>query len=97
MATGRHPDQATMEKLQSKGQAMAPAAGSDRPRYQIRNGTDLDRAIKAVGRGSGSHNTIRAYIIRRAKALGLSSKIPGNWNSDGSLKGGSGDNDNDGD
>ncbi|MGH3097877.1 MAG: HK97 family phage prohead protease [Streptosporangiales bacterium] len=48
--------------------------------------TDLEKAISAVGRGSGSHDAIRQHIIRRAKALGLSDLIPENWNSDGSLR-----------
>lgn len=87
------PDAATMKRLRSMGQAMAPAPGSGRPaRYQIRNADDLDKAIKAVGRGSGSHDAIRKFIIGRAKALGLSSRIPDNWNADGSVKGDTGSN-----
>jgi hypothetical protein len=62
--------------------------------YYIRNGeegaSDLDNAIRAVGRGEdgdpSSGDPIRVHIIKRAKALGLSSKIPDTWNSDGSLK-----------
>jgi hypothetical protein len=57
--------------------------------YPIENEADLGKAIHAVGRGGSSHNAIRAHIIRRARSLGASSKIPDNWNSDGSLKGGS--------
>lgn len=52
--------------------------------YYIRNGDDLDNAIQAVGRGKGSHNAIRAHIIKRAAALGLSSRIPANWSASGS-------------
>ena len=61
--------------------------------YYIRNGpqgvTDLDNAIKAVGRGSeddGGHDAIRSHIMRRATALKLSDRIPDTWNPDGSLK-----------
>lgn len=60
--------------------------------YYIRNGSigasDLQNAIDAVGRGEpqSSHDAIRKHIMTRAKALGLSDKIPDNWNSDGSLK-----------
>src|SRR5690349_21695885 len=60
--------------------------------YYIRNGSvgasDLQNAIDAVGRGEpqSSHDAIRVHIIKRAKALGLSDKIPDNWNPDGSLK-----------
>jgi HK97 family phage prohead protease len=53
--------------------------------YPIKDKDDLEKAIKAVGRGNASHNSIRAHIIARAKALKLSSLIPDNWNSDGSL------------
>lgn len=55
------------------------------PSYPIGDTEDLDNAIRAVGRGKGDHDAVRAYIIRRAKALGASAKIPENWNSDGSL------------
>lgn len=75
----RHPDQAKMKSLEAKGQALAPASGSDRPRYQITDRSDLARAIKAVGRGSGGHALIRAYIKRRAAALGASDMIPSDW------------------
>lgn len=54
--------------------------------YYIRDAADLSNAIDAVGRGNANHDTIRKHIIKRAAALHLSSKIPSNWNSDGSLK-----------
>lgn len=87
------PDAATMRKLQSQGKAMPPNQPGGRPRFQIRNADDLDNAIRAVGRatsGGGAHSEaarskVRRYIIGRAKTLGLSSKIPGTWNSDGDL------------
>ena len=47
--------------------------------YPIRNGSDLDNAIDAIGRGSGSHAAIRAHIIQRAKALGLTAQLPAGW------------------
>lgn len=43
-------------------------------------------AIHAVGRGGADHDAIRRHIIKRAKSLGCSSKIPDNWNADGSLQ-----------
>lgn len=65
-----------------------PAPGQDRPgRFQILNRTDLENAIRAVGRASGDHNVVRRYIIRRARALNLSNLIPDNWSADGSMKG----------
>jgi hypothetical protein len=45
----------------------------------------VDTAIHAVGRGNASHDSIRAHIIKRADSLGCSTKIPDNWNKDGSL------------
>ncbi len=61
--------------------------------FYIRNGSigasDLDNAIKAVGRGEadgGNGNDIRRHIMKRASALKLSDRIPDTWNSDGSLK-----------
>lgn len=89
------PDAATMRKLQKQGKAMPPTPGGDRPRFQIRNADDLDNAIKAVGRARPNtgpeHDKVRRYIAQRAKALGLSSKIPDTWADDGSLKSGSDD------
>lgn len=46
---------------------------------------DLEAAIRAVGRGSADHDAIRRHIMTRARAIGLSSMIPDNWASDGSL------------
>jgi hypothetical protein len=58
--------------------------------YYIRAGaqgvTDLDNAIQAVGRSTGSHDDVRKHIIKRAKDLGRVDMIPDNWNPDGSLK-----------
>lgn len=87
------PDVKTMRNLQRQGKAMPPQQPGGRPRFQIRNAADLDNAIRAVGRatqGGGQHteaarSKVRRYIIGRAKALGLSSKIPDTWNSDGDL------------
>ena len=65
--------------MAAKGHAMPDGS------YPIADAEDLDNAIHAVGRGGADHDAIRKHIIKRAKALGLSSKIPGNWNADGSL------------
>lgn len=61
--------------------------------YYIRNGTigadDLNHAIMAVGRGVAAGDdgdAIRRHIMKRADALKLTSKIPGTWQPDGSLK-----------
>jgi len=74
-----------LKAMVAKGHALKNANGD--PSYPIADAEDLDNAIHAVGRGGADHDTIRQHIIKRAKALGLSSKIPDNWNADGSLKG----------
>lgn len=66
--------------MAAKGHAMPDGS------YPIADAEDLDNAIRAVGRGGADHDSIRAHIIKRAAALGLSSRIPDNWNADGSLK-----------
>ena len=86
------PDAATMRRLQSQGKALKNANGD--PSYQIRNAADLDNAIMAVGRvkpGPGETKEqamarVRRFIMARAKALGLSSRIPDTWDSSGNLK-----------
>lgn len=72
------------KKMLASGQAMKNAKGD--PSYPIGDEEDLDKAIHAVGRGGSDHDGIRKHIIAQAKKLGLSSKIPDNWNADGSLK-----------
>lgn len=61
-------------KLAQSGAAMPDGS------YPIRNASDLDNAIHAIGRGSGSHAAIKAHIIKRARALGLTSQLPADWN-----------------
>lgn len=68
---------AQRKSMASKGQAMAGG------RYPIANKSDLRNAIRAVGRGKGSHDAIRSHIKKRAAALGLSNMIPDNWKSSG--------------
>lgn len=82
------PDAATMRKLAAQGKAMKNAKGD--PSFPIRGAADLDNAIRAVGRVKPATDAARAkvrrYIMARAKSLGLSSKVPDSWQSDGSLK-----------
>ena len=73
-----------LRTMLSHGQAYRNADGE--PSYPIGDQADLSNAIRAVGRGGADHDAIRAYIIRRARALGASDMIPDNWNADGSLK-----------
>lgn len=60
------------EKLAGKKQAM-PGGG-----YPIRNVSDLKNAIQAIGRAKDPAAT-KAWIIKRAKALGAEDLIPEGW------------------
>lgn len=73
-----------LRQMLKEGKAFRNANGD--PSYPIGDKEDLENAIHAVGRGSGDHDAIRAYIIRRAKALGASDMIPDNWTSNGNNK-----------
>jgi HK97 family phage prohead protease len=70
---------ADRDKMAKAGAAMPDGS------YPIADRDDLTNAIRAVGRGAGSHNAIRKHIMARAKALGLSSLIPDSWQADGSM------------
>lgn len=58
--------------------------------FPIPNTSSLDDAIHAVGRArpntESHHASVRRHIIKRARALGATNRIPDNWNSDGTLK-----------
>lgn len=74
-----------LRQMLKDGEALPNADGD--PSYPIGDKADLANAIRAVGRGGLSdHDKIRAYIIRRAKALDASDEIPDNWSADGSVK-----------
>lgn len=80
------PSTADRQKAEQRGAAMPGG------RFPIRNREDLANAIRAVGRakgGAAGRAAVRRFIIKRARALGLSAMIPDTWNSDGSLKSGS--------
>jgi Escherichia/Staphylococcus phage prohead protease len=66
----------------SRGWAMADGSYPIRP-ADMHGRADLQKAIRAVGRGGGSHDAIRRHIIKRARALGLADMIPDNWSSGG--------------
>lgn len=66
----------------SQGWAMPDGSYPIRP-LNMHGAADLDKAVHAVGRGGGSHADIRAHIIKRAKALGLSNRVPNDWNGGG--------------
>lgn len=73
-----------MEGLKSKGRTIDNAQG--KPSFPIDDVSDLKNAVAAVGRGSADHDAIRRHIMKHADRLGAKDKVPGNWNSDGSLK-----------
>src|ERR1043166_4290585 len=56
-----------MQDMMKSGMAMANDKG------------DLSNAIKAVGRGGGSHDAIRKHIMSRAKAMKMDDMIPEDW------------------
>lgn len=72
-----------LKNMVAKGHAIKNAKGD--PSYPIADAEDLGKAIRAVGRGGSDHDAIRRHIIKRAKALGLSSEIPDDWSADGSI------------
>lgn len=82
------PDAKTMKNLVKQGKAMPANNGPGR--FPIRNADDLANAIRAVGRvqppTDEARARVRRFIIKRAKELNLSSRIPENWSADGSLK-----------
>lgn len=73
-----------LRQMLADGHALRGPDGE--PDYPIGDREDLENAIRAVGRGSGSHDAIRAYIVRRAKELGLSDLIPPEWSAEKDAK-----------
>lgn len=68
-----------LREMLDKGEAFKNPEGE--PSYPIADQEDLENAIHAVGRGSGDHDEIRAYITHRASALGLTKLLPDDWKS----------------
>lgn len=66
--------QAEREALAKKGEALPDGS------FPIANVADLHNAIQAVGRASDSAKA-KAFIIKRAKALGATSELPEDWRS----------------
>lgn len=83
------PDTRTRRKLAGQGKALRDNGDTGSGgRFPIRNAEDLRKAILAVGRAKGGEEgrrKVRRFIMSRAKALGLTSKIPSSWKSDGSV------------
>lgn len=83
MTEARAYTQKEIDALGAEGNAFKNPDGTFS--YPIANVSDLKRAVRAVGRGDSSHNAIRKYIIKRAKALKQSALVPDSWASDGSI------------
>lgn len=64
---------AQRKTMAGKGQALPGG------RFPIKDSNDLAKAIRLAGNAKGDQGAVRAYIKRRAAALGLSSKIPDGW------------------
>lgn len=77
-------DMSTAAREQAAKQGAAMPGG----RFPIRNQADLENAIRAVGRAKGGEAgraQVRRFVMKRARALGLSKMIPDSWAADGSL------------
>lgn len=64
--------QGQRDKLATKGQALPDGS------FPIRNSADLKNAIHAFGRAKNPAAAKR-HIIKRARALGLTSELPEGW------------------
>ncbi|MGH3094620.1 MAG: HK97 family phage prohead protease [Streptosporangiales bacterium] len=73
---------AARRQLAESGAAMDDGSYPIRP-ADNHGRADLEKAIHAVGRGSGSHEAIRAHIIKRARAIGATELLPDDWTGDG--------------
>lgn len=73
IATKRDFSTAQRKTLAHSGAAMANGS------YPIENAGDLRHAIDLVGMGKDSEGSVKAHIIARAKALGLTGSLPDAW------------------
>lgn len=60
-------------EMAAKGWAMSDGS------YPIADGGDLMDAIHRVGSGNAPQGQIKAHIVQRAKALGMTDKLPTEW------------------
>ena len=61
------------KKMAGKGQALPGG------RFPIKDEADLKKAIRLAGHAKGDQASVKAYIKKRAAALGLSKLIPQDW------------------
>lgn len=60
-------------KMAGKGQALPGG------RFPINDANDVRKAVRLAGHAKGDAGSVRAYIKRRAAALGCSNLIPDDW------------------
>ena len=77
---------AQIEKLGLAGKAFLNPDGHYS--FPVDDAEDLQNAIRSVGRSGADHDKVRGFLVRRAKAMGLSNLLPDLWNSDGSVASG---------
>jgi hypothetical protein len=82
------PNAAKRQRALSAGHALPPAAGKPKgeARFPIENERDLTKAFGMVQLAKGPKEPIRRFIMAAARRLGYASRIPPNWNPDGTLK-----------
>lgn len=73
------PNAADRHEAYAAGAALPPLHPGGEPRFPIRNASELERAVRMVGLAKGNKGAIRRFIMRRARALGLSHMIPKHW------------------
>lgn len=76
METGRDFNTATRKRMAKSGTAMSDGS------FPIANAEDLSNAIHLAGKAKDPA-AARRHIIRRARALGLSGRIPDSWKGGG--------------
>ncbi|MFJ9114475.1 phage major capsid protein [Streptomyces sp. NPDC102394] len=82
-------DAAARRYAASQGWAMEDGSYPIRP-ADMHGQADLEAAVRAVGRGSGPHDAIRAHIIKRAEAIGMTDRLPDSWTAGGAMTAGGG-------
>lgn len=71
-------NKADFSEAQRRRMAASGAAMPDGS-FPIRNRADLQNAIQSVGRAK-NYDEAKKHIISRARTLGLTSMLPGDWN-----------------
>lgn len=76
---GRAIEEARSFSAEQRRNAAKEGASLSDGSYPIYNQSDLDNAVRRIGTGGASADTIKAHIRKRAKALKL--KLPDAWSS----------------